>query len=198
MNFGVALSDVGEFDEASHWIREALRLEPESPGSHLNLGNLLLRQGDLDSAHDCYEHALKLLPDFPEARRNRAFVWLTRGDFARGWPEHEWRLKCKELLVAPVNCPRWSGEDLRGRSILLISEQGFGDTLQFIRFAAAVKERNGHVVVACPKPVMRLVARCRGVDCVVDWKATLPRLRSARAPAEPARDPGNDRGKPAC
>ena len=174
MNFGVTLSDVGEFDEAMHWIRESLRLQPDSPGSHVNLGNLLWRQGNLDGAYDCYEHALKLSPDFPEARRNRGFIWLTRGDFERGWPEHEWRLKCAELLLLPVKSPRWTGENLDGRSILLIAEQGLGDTLQFIRFAPLVKERNGHVVVACPKPLMRLVARCPGVSRVVDWKSTLP------------------------
>ena len=174
MNFGVTLSDLGEFDEALHWIRESLRLQPDPPGSHVNLGNLLARQGDVDEALDCYEHALRLRPDFPEARRNRAYIWLTRGDFERGWPEHEWRLKCAELLLLPVNSPRWTGEDLDGRSILLIAEQGLGDTLQFIRFAPLVKERQGRVVVACPKPLMRLVARCPGVDRVVDWKSALP------------------------
>ena len=73
-----------------------------------------------------------------------------------------------------MNSPRWTGENLDGRSILLIAEQGLGDTLQFIRFAPLVKERSGRVVVACPKPLMRLVARCPGVDRVVDWKSALP------------------------
>ena len=174
LNFGVALSDVGEFEEASRWIRESLRLQPDLPGSHVSLGNLLMRQGDLDGANDCFEQALKIRPDFAEARRARAYLWLARGEYARAWPEHEWRLKCPELLVVPVNSPRWAGEDLAGRSILLVAEQGLGDTLQFIRFAAAVKERNGQVVVACRKPLLRIVARCPGVDRVVDWKATRP------------------------
>ena len=108
-------------------------------------------KGTWTEHYDCYEHALALRPDFPEARRNRAYIWLTRGDFERGWPEHEWRLKCAELLLLPVNSPRWTGEDLDGRSILLVAEQGLGDTLQFIRFAPLVKERTGRVVVACPQ-----------------------------------------------
>ena len=174
MNFGVTLSDLGEFDEALQWIRESLRLQPDPPGSHVNLGNLLARQGDLDGAIACYEHALHVCPDFAEARRNRAYIWLTRGDFERGWPEHEWRLKCSELLLLTVNSPRWTGEDLGGRSILLIAEQGLGDTLQFIRFAPLVKERQGQVVVACPKPLIRVVARSPGVDRVVDWKSAVP------------------------
>ncbi len=56
----------------------------------------------------------------------------------------------------------------------LIAEQGLGDTMQFIRFAPLVKARRAHVVVACPKALIRLVARCPGVDRVVDWKSTLP------------------------
>jgi Flp pilus assembly protein TadD len=174
MNFGVTLSDLGEFDEALQWIRGSLRLQPNSPGSHVNLGNLFARQGNLNGALDCYEQALRVQPDFPEARRNRAYIWLTCGDFERGWHEHEWRLKCAELLLLTVNSPRWTGEDLEGRSILLVAEQGLGDTLQFIRFAPLVKERHGRVVVACPKPLMRLVARCPGIDRVVDWKSALP------------------------
>jgi Flp pilus assembly protein TadD len=174
LNFGVALSDVGEFEEAARWIHESLRLQPDLPDAHVSLGNLLTRQGDLDGANDCFEQALKIRPDYAEARRARGYILLARGEYARAWPEHEWRLKCPELLVAPVNSPRWAGEDLAGRSILLVAEQGLGDTLQFIRFAAEVKERNGHVVVACRKPLLRIVARCPGVDRVVDWQATSP------------------------
>jgi Flp pilus assembly protein TadD len=174
MNFGVTLSDLGEFDEALHWIRESLRLRPDSPGAHVSLGNVLARQGNPDGALDCYEQALRLDPDFPEARRNRAYILLSHGEFERGWPEYEWRLKCSEPLLLTVQCPRWTGEDLAGRSILLVAEQGLGDTLQFIRFAPLVKERKGRVVVACPKPLMRIVARCSGIDRVVDWKSALP------------------------
>ena len=103
LNFGVALSDLGEFEEAAQWIHESIRLQPDLPGSHVSLGNLLLRQGDLDGANDCFEQALELRPDFAEARRARAYLWLARGEYARAWPEHEWRLKCPELLVVPVN-----------------------------------------------------------------------------------------------
>ena len=57
---------------------------------------------------------------------------------------------------------------------MLVAEQGLGDILQFIRFAPLVKQRGGHVVLACPLPMMRLVAHCPGVDLVVDWNSTLP------------------------
>jgi hypothetical protein len=174
MNLGVTLSDLGEFDEALHYTRASLRLAPDPPDSHANLGMTLARQGKLDEALASYEHALRLNPELPEARRNRAYIWLARGEFERGWPEFEWRLRCKRLVTLKVDSPRWNGEALKGRSILLFAEQGLGDVLQFVRFAALVKDRGGRVSVACPQPLMRLVARCPGVDHVVDWKSPLP------------------------
>ena len=173
MNFGVALSDLGEFERRALDTR-VVRLRPDLPDSHVNLGNVLARQGTWMERTNVMSMPSQSDPIIAEARRNRAYIWLTRGEFDRGWPEHEWRLKCAEQLLLPMNSPRWAGEDLTGRSILLVAEQGLGDTLQFIRFAAVVKERKGQVVVACPKPLMRIVARCPGVDRVVDWKSTLP------------------------
>jgi len=174
MNLGVALSDHGDFEEALAWIRAALRSQPDSPEAIDNLGMTLARQGNLEEALVCYEQALRLRPDFPEAHRNRAFAWLARGDFERGWPEYEWRLKCRNHRELTFNCPQWAGQDLAGRSILLHTEQGLGDSLQFIRFAAMVKQRGGRVVVSCPPPLVRLLAMCPYVDGVLSEHPPVP------------------------
>jgi Flp pilus assembly protein TadD len=174
MNLGVALSDLGAFDEAIEWLESSLRLHPHSPEALDNVGMTLARQGKWDEAMVWYERALAIRPDFPEARRNRSFIWLTHGDFERGWPEHEWRLGCRNHRVLPVPRPRWNGEEIEGRTIFLHAEQGLGDVLQFIRFACPVKRRGARVIVACPETLMRLVARCPGVDAVQEWFAPLP------------------------
>ena len=121
-----------------------------------------------------YERSLAIRPDYPEARRNRSFVWLLRGDYERGWPEHEWRLACRNHRILPVPRPRWYGEDVRGRTILLHGEQGLGDILQFVRFACPVKRRGARVIAACPDSMVRLVASCPGVDSVQDWYDPIP------------------------
>lgn len=173
MNLGVALSDLGAFDEAMDWFRAALRLQPDFPEAMDNMGMAMGRLGRWDEALEWYERALAVRPDFPDAHRNRAFLWLTLGDYGRGWPEHEWRLSCRNHRGVPVRRPAWRGEMLSGRTILLHAEQGLGDVLQFIRFAAEARARDGRVIAAVPVPLLRLVARCPGVDAVQDWYAPL-------------------------
>ena len=81
MNLGVALSDLGQFDEAIEWLESSLRLHPQSPEALDNVGMTLSRQGKWDEAMVWYDRALAVRPDFPEAHRNRSFIWLTHGDF---------------------------------------------------------------------------------------------------------------------
>jgi tetratricopeptide (TPR) repeat protein len=174
MNLGVALSDVGQFDEALVWLRGALRQDPRSADAWDNVGMTLARQGHWVEAMRHYDEAIRLRPDFGEARRNRALGWLGHGDFERGFPESEWRLMCRNPPGFRFPRPRWGGEPLEGRPILLHYEQGLGDTLQFIRFAPQVKERGGQVWVFCQPPTARLVSLCAGVDRVFDGTSGFP------------------------
>ncbi len=80
-------------------------------------------------------------PDYPDAYMNRALTYLLQGDFERGWTDYEWRWKCKDFNARNFQQPRWGGEPLEGRRILLHTEQGFGDTFQFVRYARLIKER---------------------------------------------------------
>jgi Flp pilus assembly protein TadD len=174
MNLGVALSDHGEFDEAMAWLESSLRLRPDSPEVLDNIGMTLVRQGDWEGALRYYDRALDIRPDFAEAHRNRAYVWLARGDYERGWPEYEWRERCRNHRALRFDCPRWAGQNLGGRSILLHTEQGLGDTLQFVRFAATVKRRGGRVLVSCPPALTRLLYSCPFVDRVLDHQDSPP------------------------
>jgi Flp pilus assembly protein TadD len=181
MNLGVALSDLGCFDEALVWLRSAQALRPDSAEAWDNVGMTLARKGHWPEAMAHYDKAIELRPDFGEAHRNRALGWLADGDFERGWPESEWRLKCRNPPGFRVALPRWTGEHLGGKSIMLHWEQGLGDTLQFIRFAPQVAGRGGRVWVYCQGPLARLVARCEGVERVFDGTTPLPPI-AAHAP----------------
>jgi hypothetical protein len=96
------------------------------------------------------------------------------GDFARGWPEHEWRLRCPGTSPPSFPRPAWDGAPLDGRAILLYAEHGLGDALQFIRYAPLVQERGGRVIVTCRRTLARLLATCRRVEQVVAEGEDLP------------------------
>jgi Flp pilus assembly protein TadD len=177
MNLGVVLSDLGQFDEALEYLREAVRVEPGSADAVQNLGMTLGRIGDWDQALACYDRALEIRPDYAEVRRNRGYGWLYVGDFERGWPEHEWRLRCRKHRGCRLDRPEWRGEPLDGKPIILHAEQGLGDTLLFIRYASLVKQLGGLVFVLAHTPLLRIVARCPGVDLAFDGTAIAPDCR---------------------
>jgi tetratricopeptide (TPR) repeat protein len=174
MNLGVVLSELGRLDEAEVRIRQALRIQPDWAVALDNLGTNYLRQGKPDEALACYEEALAHQDDYAEAHRNRAMAWLSRGDFERGWPEYEWRLRCRGRAMSGFAQPRWQGDDLAERTILLHAEQGLGDTLQFVRYAPLVQRRGGKVLLVCPRPLVRLLSSCHGIDGVLAAGSSLP------------------------
>ena len=174
MNFGVNLGDLGEIDEAIGYVPRVTQTSARLGRLPCQHGKSSGRKMDLDGALDCYEQALRLRPDFPEARRNRSYIWLCRGDFARGWAEYEWRLKCEKQCGLARRQSALVGREPR-RSIDPAGGRARpGRYLAIHPLRALVKQRAGRVIFACPAPLMRLVARCPGVDQVVDLQSPLP------------------------
>ena len=173
-NLAVSLTEAQRLDEAAELLLSILAGHPDNAEAHNNLGVARMHQGRLDEALAAVEQALAINPNYAEAHKNRAVVWLFQGDFERGWPEYEWRRKSKDFQVPTRGLPLWDGAPLAGRTIVLLGEQGLGDTLQFVRFAPLVKQRGGHVVVECSPPLMKLLDRCPGVDSLVTPHDPLP------------------------
>jgi Tfp pilus assembly protein PilF len=173
-NLGNSLKDQGDLDGAVACYRRAIEIDSSYFDAYNNLGNGLRAQGHLAESVTCYERALELKPDNPEMHLNRALAWLQMGDFERGWREFEWRLKCRDYAIPPIAAPRWDGRPLDGKTILLYADHGFGDTIQFIRYAPLVRDCGGRVIVACQKPIARLMASCPGVEQVVPEGSLLP------------------------
>ncbi len=99
---------------------------------------------------------------------------MRAGRFELGWPEYESRWRKKETPPPKFIPPAWNGAPLRGRTILLYTEQGWGDMFQFIRYAPMVEARGGRVIVQCPAPLIPLLSRCRGIDRLVPRNGPLP------------------------
>lgn len=168
LNLGTVLHEAAQIDEAARCYRTALELKPDLAEASLNLGFLLEQGGDARGAKEAYRRAIEARPDFAEAHFNHALQLLQAGEFEAGWEEYEWRLKLPEL--APfwpyAGRPRWNGEELRGRRIFLYAEQGFGDAIQFVRYAPLVAARGGEVIVSCSPKLMELFRTVPGVSAI--------------------------------
>ena len=173
-NLGTALLKLGRLEEAAANCRQALRLLPTHADAHNNLAVVLGEQGKFDEALASYAKALRCKPDFADVHRNRAMIWLLQGRFKRGWAEYEWRWQCKDSLLSSLPKPPWDGASLSGRRILLLAEQGFGDTMQFIRYARLLNQRGGKVIMVCQEPVLPLLVGCSGVDQLLAQDTPLP------------------------
>jgi tetratricopeptide (TPR) repeat protein len=156
-NLGLILWKQGKLDEATARYGQALALQPDYAKVYYNLGIICWEQGKFDEAAARFEQALALWPDHGDAHCGRAAGYLAVGDYERGWPAYEGRLHIPGL-APQLSFPRWTGEPLAGRSLLLVTEQGLGDTFQFVRYARLLKERGARVVLACPAALGRLLA----------------------------------------
>lgn len=149
LNLGAVLGQLDEFEAALPWCRRAVELAPTDAVARFNLGNIARSLGMLDEATAALAEAVRLAPDFAEAHWNAAYCYLLAGDFARGWREHEWRVAAGEVAIDRYPQPRWNGEPLDSRTILVHAEQGIGDEVLFASCLADLIARAGQCVVLC-------------------------------------------------
>lgn len=171
---GVALSEQDQLAEAEVCFTKVLRMAPRSVVARGNLGALHLRRGAVAEALETFEHAVQLVgisEDSDRVRTNAATAQLLLGDFARGWPAFEtrWRLSGYRQTIESITVPRWTGgEDISGKRLLLLAEQGFGDTIQFVRYASLAAARGARVVLLVPPTLVRLLAPLGEVHALGD------------------------------
>lgn len=173
-NLAVALKDLDRLEEAVTHCQQAIALKPDSPDIYYNLGFMLRRLGRLQEAIAQYRKAIALKPDFVDAHKNLGHALLLAGDFPNGFAEYEWRWRQKHWVQRPFSQPLWDGSDLHGKTILLHAEQGFGDTMQFIRYAALVRDQGGRVMVECQPELVSLLATATGIDRLIAQGEPLP------------------------
>lgn len=178
-NKGVTLKELHRLGEAIACFDRAIALAPDYAEAWVNRGFAKSLQNEFDSAIVDYQEALRLSPNFKAAQFNLSLSQLALGDYEQGWINYESRWLKDPEHVCPdfPGVPVWLGQfDLHGKTILLHSEQGFGDILQFCRYATCVAERGARVILQVPKPLKELMSSLSGPLRVLAEDEPLPDL----------------------
>ena len=173
---GAALGALQRHDEALASYNRAIALKPDLADAYGNRGATLYNLQRLDAALADFDRALALRPDLPEVHWNQATARLITGDYARGFAEYEWRWQRETMASSKRDFPQplWRGEDVDGKTVLLHSEQGFGDSIQFCRYAPALTARGAHVILDVEAPLQRLMTTLDGGIEVIARGSPLP------------------------
>ncbi|HGL6719586.1 tetratricopeptide repeat protein [Burkholderia contaminans] len=176
--FGLAnaLSAQGRHRDALPYYERAVGLDPSFSLAWLNLGNAHHALGAHEMALRAFDQALRVAPDLTLARLHRAVTLLTLGDFTRGLPAYEARHDTPGATSLGT-LPRWQGEPIASRTLLIRAEQGFGDTLQFVRFVPLARARCARVVLEVQPELVTLLA-----PAAARWRVTLAALGAAKPP----------------
>jgi Flp pilus assembly protein TadD len=173
-NLGAALHRQQRYGEAVAAYLGSLHANPGNANACTNLGLALAEQWRMAESLRAHGAALRLAPDDAEVRNNRALALLTAGDLQQGFAELEWRWLSPAMRPHGIPGPQWQGEAPAGRTILIHDEGGFGDTLQFVRYAPMVAALGARVVVQVQAPLLRLIRRSMPQAEVVARGAPLP------------------------
>jgi Flp pilus assembly protein TadD len=165
-NLGLLRRFRADLDEAEKLIRKAVAHSPNDSGFAFSLGSCLMFKEEMQESLQWFQKSAELDDANTAAKVYAAFAMFLLGRMRDGWVQYEKRLALNELKDLNYSRPRWDGAPLEGKTLLLLREQGYGDNLQFVRYAEMAAERGGEVILLALPPLLRLFKSVRGVSFV--------------------------------
>ncbi|MGJ4941212.1 tetratricopeptide repeat protein [Bradyrhizobium sp. HKCCYLS1011] len=177
-SFGCVLQNLGRYDEAVAVFDKAIAIRPDFADFHNHRGTSLAELHRFEEAFASFERAIALKPDLADAHWNAALFRLLVGDFTHGWAAREWGRKCRAVgfVDRTFDAPLWLADaPLAGKTILLHSDEGLGDTIQFCRYATMVAEQGARVLLEVDAVLQPLLAGVAGVaQCLARGRDAVP------------------------
>ena len=172
-NYAITLQKLERFDEAEKSYRQAISLSPNHAKAHSNLGLVLKNKSQFLESEQHFVTALQLAPQFIDAHYNFGLLLMLLGRLKEGWAQYQWFYHPQNTNLSKPNqpnltAPQWQGEPLQGKTILIHSEQGFGDLIQFVRYAELLKAHGATVWILVTKPLVELFKTIPWIDRVLD------------------------------
>jgi tetratricopeptide (TPR) repeat protein len=167
---------LGRFGAAIACYDKALAVAPRAVELHVNKGSALVASNRFEEALQNFAAAAAIDPECGEAHHRASLIRLRRGEFKHGWRDYEWRWRTRGTQKRrDVAAPLWlGGQSIQGKTILLLAEQGFGDTINFVRYASAVAALGATVILDVPSALKEIAASVPGVSSVLDDSDPLP------------------------
>ena len=178
-NLGIVNKKRRLFDQALVCFEKAIELRPNHARALNNAGGIHLVRGRVANAMAYFRKAIEQRSDFASARMNLAMALLLTGNLQEGWAQYEWRLAVdgpQRVYPFRFSIKRWDGIAFKNKTLLVHDEQGFGDTVQFIRYLPMVKALGGRVLFETRAPLIPLLKNAVGIDSIIE--------RSSDGPAE--------------
>ncbi|WP_277057257.1 tetratricopeptide repeat-containing glycosyltransferase family protein [Trichlorobacter lovleyi] len=159
-NLGKALLETGRFHEAVTAFEQASELLPGNPVPFVSCASALMGLNRLGEAEQCCRNALLIAPGFAEAHWNLSLILLKQGRYHEGWQEYEWRWQTRSFPSVRYQflAPRWDGSPVAGKRVILHTEQGFGDAIQFARYLPLMHELGAILILVCQPVLLALFA----------------------------------------
>ena len=166
---GNTLREIGQTENAVTNIQKAIELEPRFLEAYNNLGNAQKDLGHYEAAIDSLNSAKSLAPQNAAVRKNIGITNLLIGNFEEGWPEYSWRYleEDTDLNERVYKKPPWNGEDLNNKTIFVYTEQGLGDTIQFVRYLDLLQKKGGRVVLEAQISLVPLLKEMGSIDVLL-------------------------------
>jgi len=170
-NLGFQYRQTKELKKSEISLKTSLEIK-ETPYSWCMLGGVYGEQRNLTDAEHCFKQAVEFNPDFAEAHLDLAYLYHLRGEWGKAWPEYEYRFQCFEQnkiwLKIYVSEKKWDGKaSLKGKKIILYSEQGIGDAIHFVRYTSLIKKLGAHVTIHC-SPDLKTLFQSHADEIITD------------------------------
>ncbi len=164
---GDGLLRLGRMEEAKIILVKGITIAPQFPRLLNTVASYYALQKDFEQSNQCLVDAIKIEPEFPQAHVKYAVNLLTTGKLSKGWKEYEYRKVLPVIRSPDYGCPEWDGSSLKGKTILIWTEQGFGDTIQYFRYVRKVKNEGATVIFECRSTLKPLFENNPWIDQLI-------------------------------
>jgi len=164
-NIGDSLLSLGHADQSLEWFDKALAQKPEFVVGFTNKASALAQLHRFDEAFAIYDHLKATGSNTPMGIWNLSLIQMLTGDFEAGWAGREARWEAMAPAYPNISQPKWLGqESIEGKTIVVHTDEGMGDCIQFARYLPMMVERGAHVILVVAAPLVPLLSGVKGVS----------------------------------